>query len=74
MANPNPLLLLLLWLLYSNYRKKFLKKPENFGKKPKGCLAWYFGFILKMFVLFLIISVIAFIISLIIYAISGITP
>lgn len=48
MAGPNPLVL---FVFYRIYRKRFYKKPKNAGKKPMGCLCWFFVFLLKIFLI-----------------------
>ena len=59
MAGPNPLFI---FLLYRNYRKKFLNDPNNLGKQPNGCFVWYFGFVFKLFGIVLIIAVVLYLI------------
>ena len=67
MAAPNPFFL---WLLYKLYCKRFYKKPENEGKKPKGCLSWLLSLYLNILAVALLLTAIAFLIHLIINAVA----
>ena len=51
MAGPNPLVF---FIFYRIYRKRFYKKPENAGKKPMGCLCWFFVFCFKILLIAII--------------------
>ena len=62
MAAPNPFFL---WLLYKLYCKRFYKKPENEGKKPKGCLSWFLSLYLKILLVAVLLIAILFLIELI---------
>ena len=62
MAAPNPLLL---WWLYKLYCKRFYRKPENEGKKPKGCLSWFLSLYLKILLVAVLLIAILFLIELI---------
>ena len=55
MARPNPLVF---FIFYRIYHKRFYKKPENVGKKPMGCLSWFFVFYIKIFLIALIFMLI----------------